>query len=50
MTMSENANLVEGLRRLGFSDTQIIDFLLAVGGRISLDELERRYKEAEKTK
>ena len=48
MTMEENANLAEGLRRLGFTDTQIIDFLLAVGGRITLDELEKRFYEAKK--
>lgn len=43
MNMTENANLVEGLRRLGFTDTQIADLILAIEGRISLDELEQRY-------
>lgn len=44
MNMTENANLVEALRRIGFTDTQIADLILAIGGRISLDELEMRYK------
>lgn len=44
MNMTENANLVEGLRRIGFTDTQIADLILAIEGRISLDELEARYK------
>lgn len=43
MNMTENANMKESLRRLGFTDTQITDFILAVEGRISLDELEERF-------
>ena len=43
MNMTENANLIEALRRLGFTDTQIADLILAIEGRISLDELEQRY-------
>lgn len=45
--MTENANLIEALRLLGFSDTQITDLILAIGGRISLEEMKARYdKEA----
>ena len=43
MNFTENANVAEGLSRLGFTDTQIADLILAIEGRISLDELEQRY-------
>ena len=49
MNMSENANMVEGLRKIGFTDTQITDFLLMVEGRITQDEWEKRFnREKEK--
>ena len=50
MNMTENANLVESLRRIGFTDTQIADLILSIEGRISLDELEIRFKAAAKEK
>ena len=48
MNMSENANLIEGLRLLGFTDTQIADFILAVEGRISLEEMKKRHDAEDK--
>ncbi len=50
MNMDENANLVEGLRLIGFSDTQIADLFLMVEGRISMEEWKKRYEDADKTK
>lgn len=49
MNMNENANLVEGLRAIGFTDTQIADFLLMVEGRISIEDFKDRF-EKEKLK
>ena len=46
MNMTENANLIEGLRRVGFSDTQIADLQLMIEGRISMEDWEKRYSEA----
>ena len=42
--MNEIANLIEGLRKIGFSDTQITDFQLMVEGRITIDEFKERYE------
>lgn len=50
MTMSEKANLIEGLRKIGFSDSQIADFQLMVEGRISIDEFKKRFEENDKKK
>ena len=51
MNMTENANLVEGLRAIGFTDTQIADFLLMLEGRLSIDSWKERFEEeAEKGK
>ena len=43
MTANENANMVEGLREIGFSDTQIADMLLMIEGRISIQEWKDRF-------
>ncbi len=47
MTMAETANMVEALQAAGFTSQQINDFILAVEGRISIEEFRKRY-EAEK--
>ena len=44
MNMDENANLAEGLRAIGFSDTQIEDMLLMIEGRISISEWKERFE------
>ena len=46
MNMTEIANLIEGLRKIGFSDSQIADFQLMIEGRINLDEWVERYNNA----
>ncbi len=45
MNMTENANLVEGLRALGWTGEQIADFILAIEGRITTEELKKRFME-----
>ena len=45
MNMTENANLIEGLRKIGFTDSQIADLMLMVEGRIDIDEWVKRFKE-----
>ena len=45
MTMSENANMAELFRSIGWTDEQIVDFLLGVEGRISIEEAARRIKQ-----
>ena len=50
MTMTENANLIESLRAIGFTDSQITDFLLSVEGRISIEEFKKRFEEIERQK
>ncbi|MBO6214369.1 MAG: hypothetical protein J6N76_02400 [Lachnospiraceae bacterium] len=45
MNMTENANLIEGLRQIGFTDSQIADLMLMVEGRIDIDEWVKRFKE-----
>ena len=46
MTMNENANMAELFRSIGWTDEQIVDFLLGVEGRISIDEAARRIKQS----
>lgn len=46
MNMTESSNFAEAMRRIGLNDTQIVDLLLAIEGRISLDEMEKRYNAA----
>ena len=46
MTVTENANVAEILRAIGWNDTQIIDFILGVEGRISIEETARRYNDS----
>ncbi|MBQ4482617.1 MAG: hypothetical protein II966_05230 [Lachnospiraceae bacterium] len=43
---SEMANLIEGLRRIGFKDVQINDMMLMMAGTISIREWEIRYRKA----
>ncbi len=47
MNMTENANMVESLRALGWTGEQIADFILAVEGRITTEELKKRFKESD---
>lgn len=44
MTTTEIANLIEGLREIGFTDTQITDLQLMMEGRISIEEWGKRFK------
>ena len=44
MTMTENANLIESLRAIGFTDSQITDFLLSVAGRISIEDFKKKFE------
>ncbi len=46
MNMTESSNFAEAMRRIGLNDTQIVDLVLAIEGRISLDEMEKRYNAA----
>ena len=48
MTMTENAKLVECLRLLGWTGEQIADFILAVEGRITKEELKDRFEKHNK--
>ena len=50
MTMTENANMVEGLRAINFTDTQVADLLLMIEGRITVEEWKKRFEEEEKKK
>ena len=45
MNMTEIANLIEGLREIGFTNTQITDLQLMVEGRIDKEEWKRRYEQ-----
>lgn len=44
MTMTENANLIEILRAVGWTGDQISDFLLGVEGRVSVEETAQKIK------
>ena len=50
MSVTENANLTEGLRRIGFSLSQIADLQLMMSGWITMDEWLKRYENASKDK
>ena len=50
MNMSETANFIEILQKLGWSGDQINNFLLGIEGRISLDETAKRIEEENKNK
>ena len=50
MNMTETANLIEGLREIGFSDSQIADFQLMIEGRISKEEFREKYIKANEEK
>ena len=47
MNMTENANLIISLEKIGFSGDQITSLILAIEGSISTDEFAERYKELE---
>ena len=49
MNMTETANLIEGLRAIGFSDSQITDFQLMVEGRISKEEFKEKFEREKKS-
>ena len=49
MTMSENANLIEILRAIGWNGEQISEFLLGVEGRVSIEEKAEKIKKENKT-
>ena len=38
MTMTENANLIQFLQEIGWTDSQITNMMLCVEGRISIQE------------
>ena len=42
MNMTENANFIEILRKLGWNGDQIGDFMLGIEGRISVEESAQR--------
>ena len=48
MTMSEIANAIEFLQKIGWTDAQITNFLLSVEGRRSLEDGARVHREEEK--
>ena len=48
MTMSENANLIQFLQSIGWSDSQITNMFLCVEGRISIEEASKKHKDLEK--
>ena len=48
MTMTENANLIEILKKLGWTGDQIADFILGIAGTISTDESAKRIKDGAK--
>ena len=50
MSVSENANLNEGLRKIGFTSSQIADLQLMVSGWITINEWIKRYENGCKEK
>ncbi len=48
MNMTENANLIEFLQAIGWTDEQITNFILVIEGRRSIDEGVRKNKETSK--
>ena len=45
MNMTENANMIQFLQSIGWSDAQITNFMLCIEGRITIDEASRKHKE-----
>ena len=43
MKENELANMIEGLRAIGFKEKQITDFMLMIAERISIDEWVKGY-------
>ena len=41
--MKETSGIIESLRIIGFTDTLILDLLLAAEGRISMEEWKNRF-------
>ena len=50
MNMMESANMVQLLQKIGWSDSQITNFILGVEGRISLEKASEIHKELSKNK
>lgn len=44
MNMTENANFIQFLQAIGWSDAQITNFMLAVEGRISIEEAKEKHE------
>ncbi len=45
MDITENANFIEALERIGFTSKQITDLMLCINGRIEIDEFAERYEQ-----
>ena len=50
MNLTETANFIEILQKLGWSGDQINNFLLGIEGRLSMEETAKRIKEENKNK
>ena len=50
MDMTENANFIEALERIGFTSKQITDLILCIEGRITIDEFAERYEQEKEKK
>ena len=50
MNMTENANMIQLLQKIGWTDEQITNFMLGVEGRISLDEAAENHKKKNNNK
>ena len=50
MNMMENANMIQLLQKIGWSDAQITNFMLGVEGRISLEKASEIHKALSKDK
>ena len=48
MNMVENANLIQYLQSIGWTDSQITNLMLVTEGRISIEDAAKKHKELEK--
>lgn len=45
MNMVENANIIQFLQTIGWSDSQITNLMLATEGRISIEDAAKKHRE-----
>ena len=45
MNMNENASFIQFLQQIGWNDSQILNFLLCIDGRISIEDAVKKHNE-----